>query len=123
VIELLTLALHIFFVFFDFAHYRVASRGLHSALVCYPLNEIRARLSAVAKKQINHTRYRYREALMGLNAEPIFHCTIICFLMRFQSFSAQNYLLLHGYYISLNALVGKLTNASQSGPIISLYYI
>jgi hypothetical protein len=38
-------------VFSDFAHYRVASRGLRSVLICYSLNEIRARLSAVAKKR------------------------------------------------------------------------
>jgi hypothetical protein len=41
-----------FLVFSDFAHYRVASHGLRSVLVCYPLNEIRARLSAVAKKEV-----------------------------------------------------------------------
>jgi hypothetical protein len=40
-----------FLVFSDFAYYRVASRGLRSVLVCYPLNEIRARLSAVTKKK------------------------------------------------------------------------
>jgi hypothetical protein len=39
------------FHFSSFAYYCVASRGLRSVLVYYPLNEIRAYLSAVAKKK------------------------------------------------------------------------